>query len=349
MGSTLPGRGALIRPEHEMVHMFRLLALLVPILPVACSDYSFSPDDEADPGDTGQEPDIELRPETFDFGVVELGESETTEITLSNTGDAALLVGSLSYDPSSGELSLDEQTDPNGEFPWRLGTGESLTVEVTYTPTDTQADEAVLTAESNDPDEHEATAVQMGEGKGFEGFSTGWYVFDDGIAYETTSNPDHVVDHHGDEDLYWYEPSGAHGLVGSEDPEGDFEILRQYVLDNAGDPVEVDGPFDYDGDSDLDTYEWATFTYFLCEFYLEEDADPSTYEISSGTVDDGIQVMVNAEILGRIELGESGSWTLENADPGQVNTLVIILVDDSRVDKYVHDLAFYHDGEMVEG
>jgi hypothetical protein len=64
-------------------------------------------------------------------------------------------------------------------------------------------------------------------------------------------------------------------------------------------------------------------------------------------VDDGIQVMVNGAILGRISLGQAGAWPLSNAVPGQVNTLIIILVDDSRVDKYVSDLAFYRDGVMV--
>ena len=87
----------------------------------------------------------------------------------------------------------------------------------------------------------------------------------------------------------------------------------------------------------------------MCDFWLDSSADPTRYEISSGVVDDGIQVMVNGEILGRIKLGESGSWSLDNANPGEVNTLVIILVDDSEYDKYVHDLAFYLDGKMVTG
>ena len=64
-------------------------------------------------------------------------------------------------------------------------------------------------------------------------FSSGWYVLDDGIPYETVSNPNYSVDSHGDHDLYWYEPSGAHGLVDSIDPTGDFATMRQYILDRA--------------------------------------------------------------------------------------------------------------------
>ena len=40
---------------------------------------------------------------------------------------------------------------------------------------------------------------------------------------------------------------------------------------------------------------------------------------------------------------------LTNATAGEVNTLIIILVDDSASDKYVNELAFYKDGVMVEG
>ncbi len=60
--------------------------------------------------------------------------------------------------------------------------------------------------------------------------------------------------------------------------------------------------------------------------------------------------MVNAEILGHMGLGESPtSWSLASVGrPGEVNTLVVILVDDSRVDRYLRDLAFYKDGVMVE-
>ncbi|MDP6934435.1 MAG: hypothetical protein QGG40_16030, partial [Myxococcota bacterium] len=158
-----------------------------------------------------------------------------------------------------------------------------------------------------------------------------------------------VIDHHGDVDLYWYEPSGAHGIVDSSDPETDFATMRDYVIDNAGAPTEVSGPFTYDASSSISTYEYATFTYFLCDFWLDADEDPSSYEISSGSVDDGIQVMVNGEILGQLKLGESGSWGLDNATAGEVNTLIIILVDDSASDKYVNELAFYKDGVMVEG
>jgi hypothetical protein len=331
--------------------------LLLAGLLVSCSDYSFSeakdpPIDDTGPGlvDTGPTaPDILVGPPSWDFGTLDPGASAELELSISNTGDAMLVVTDVTYSASSGELSLDRMLGSNGSLPWRIDPGASLPVKVSYTPADDSADSGVVLVSSNDPDEATAEATQVGNGRLFEDFYTGWYVYDDGVPYETTSSGAHVIDHHGDEDLYWYEPSGAHGLIDSPDPEADFAVMRQYVLDHAGAPTVPTGPFSYDADSELATFEWATFTYFMCDFWLDPSDDPSLYEISSGSVDDGIQVMVNGAILGRITLGQSGAWPLSNAVAGQVNTLIIILVDDSAVDKYIHDLAFYRDGVMVEG
>jgi len=295
----------------------------------------------------GAGPDIVVEPEVWDFGTVAVGASSDLTVTLSNVGSADLHVDDVTYGSLTSELSMELQRGVNGPLPWVLAPGASASVLVRYAPVDDQADEGMVTVFSDDPDNAEAITVQTGNGLPFEGFSTGWYVWDDGVAYETTSNPSHTVDYHGDPDLYWYEPSGAHGLVDSADPTSDFAVMRQYVLDRAGPPVEPTEPFDYDADSTLSTFAYATFTYFLCDFYLDPSDDPSRYQISSGTVDDGVQVMVNGEILGRLELGSSGSWPLSNAHPGEVNTLIVILVDDSAVDKYVQDLAFYRDGVMV--
>ena len=88
----------------------------------------------------------------------------------------------------------------------------------------------------------------------------------------------------------------------------------------------------------------------LCDFWIDAADDPAQYEISAGSVDDGIQVMVNAEIIGHMGLGEAPkTWSLASVGrPGEVNTLVVILVDDSRSARYLTDLAFYKDGVMVE-
>jgi hypothetical protein len=158
------------------------------------------------------------------------------------------------------------------------------------------------------------------------------------------------VDHHGDHDLYWYEVSGAHGLVDSSDPVGDFAILRDYVIARAGGPSVVSGPLSFTSGSTLSTFEYATYTYILCDFWIEPTEDPAQFEVSAGSVDDGIQVIVNGEIIGHMGLGApTTSWSLASVGrPGEVNTLVVILVDDSAVLRYLIDLAFYKDGVMVE-
>lgn len=183
----------------------------------------------------------------------------------------------------------------------------------------------------------------------FEGFSSGWYVLDDGLPYETTSNPKYQVTYHGDPDLYWYEPSGAHGLIDSQNSTDDFATMRNYILERVPEPVKVSGPFNFDEMSTLSTFAFATYTYLLCDFKVEPDIDVSRYAISGGAVDDGIQVMLNGHIIGRRVLNEGYfSWTLDHAQPDAINSLIIILVDDSASHKYAHDLAFTLDGYMVE-
>ena len=87
----------------------------------------------------------------------------------------------------------------------------------------------------------------------------------------------------------------------------------------------------------------------LCATYLDPTIDVSRYAISGGAVDDGMQIMLNGQILGHRMLGETNfSWPLQNGIPGQMNTLIMILVDDSATNKYAYDLAFTLDGQMVE-
>jgi len=285
-----------------------------------------------------------ITPATYDFGTVDVGETETTQFTLQNIGGTPLSVARLFFDASSPELSLD-MTSP--AFPLSLVTGETAQVTVSYTPIDGIEDNGVLTAVSDVGDQ---TSEVLGSGKDFEGFSTGWYVWDPRIPVSTTTDPAHVVDHHGDEDNYFYENSGLHGMTGSLDIEGDFASLRDYVISNAGEPIVPDGPFTWGESSVLDAHNEASFTYFLCDFYLPEDADPSAYSLESLSVDDGLRIIVNGHIVGHQKITEpSGTWALEHAIPGAVNSLLVILVDDAAVHKGITSLAFWHDGVLVSG
>lgn len=318
------------------------------LLALSCSDYNLQGSEDVEPGDPEETaspgaPALSVSPDSHDFGSLAIGAASDAAVTLKSIGDAPVTVTRFEWGGST-----DLYYTPPAELPLTLDPGDTTIVVVSYEPTDEGDDEALLSVVSDDPDEPVQSVDLYGTVKPFEGFSTGWYVYDDGIAYETTSNSSYVVDHHGDTDLYWYEPSGAHGLLGSSDPDADFAVMRDYVIAAAGAPYPATEPFDYDASSSLATFEYATFTYFLCDFWLDAGEDPSRYTIASGSVDDGIQVMVNGSILGQLKLGQSGEWALDNADPGAVNTLIVILADDSASNKYIHDLGFYKDGVFVQ-
>lgn len=292
-------------------------------------------------------PDLVLDPLEHDFGTLAPFATADLSVSLSNQGDAPLTVRALDYSATSDELSFDALEEANGALPWLLEVGESRLLSVHYAPVNDTPDEGFITASSDDPAEPEAIASQIGNGVNLEDFESRCLVYDDGVAYETTSNPAYVVDSHGDADLYWYEPSGAHGMVGSSDPTTDFAILRQYVLDRGAE-VDLSGGISFDSGSSLSTFAYATYTYVLCDFYLRPGDDPASYTVSTGTVDDGIEVILNGAILGTVTLGSTGSFTLSGASGTDRNTLVVILVDDSASNRYLHDLRFLRDGAPVD-
>ena len=297
-----------------------------------------------------EEPNVELTPYSHDFGVLTIPDTASMAFTVSNTGEANLDVHALRLDTTSVELSLSLEESSNGALPWSIAPGETRTVTVHYEPTDNGIDYGEVVVSSNDPDEPEATSPVSGNGRSFSGFSTGWYIYDDGLDHETTSSPSHVVDSHGDTDLYWYEPSGVHGLMGSSDPAADFALMRDYVIAGAGAPTEVTGPISFSSTSHLATFAFATYTYIACDFWIEPDEDPVLYAVGADAVDDGVQFMVNGEILGHMFLHSPPQhWSLhEVGRPGEVNTLIAILVDDSRTNRYLNNLRFTRDGVMIE-
>ena len=296
---------------------------------------------------TDEVPDILLTPTSHDFGVIGIDDTDSAVFEVRNRGTADLVISELELFADSGELSLDRLEAANGALPWTLPPDEAREVTVHYSPTDDAMDGAELVVNSNDPARPEVSAYITGNGRGFSGFSTGWYIYDDGLDHETTSSPAHVIDTHGDTDLYWYEPSGVHGTT---DREADFARMREYVITGAGAPTEVTGPISFSSSSHLATFAFATYTYVACDFWIEPDEDPVLYAVGADAVDDGVQFMVNGHILGHMYLhSEPQHWSLhEVGRPGEVNTLIAILVDDSRSHRYLNNLRFTRDGVMVE-
>ncbi|MES2639229.1 MAG: hypothetical protein V4850_07085 [Myxococcota bacterium] len=326
----------------------------------ACSDYQLERD-LVEPGPAypnapwplpparvSPAPAIEVQPSFHDFGEGDPWLSTTQSVTLTNVGLKPLEVANLRYDTASVELVFNADEATNGQLPWVLQPGESRVTQVKYTPMDEGADQGTLVVDSNDPDDPRVNATQVGAAK-FTGFTTGWYIVNDDTPYDLTSNSTYRVDYDGDPDAYWYEPSGNHGMTASADVAADFADLRDYVITRAGGPTPVTGPLSFFAPSELPDMLEGSFSYILCDFWMDPSDDPSRYSISSGPVDDGIRVIVNGAILGELAYNQSGTWPLTNAVPGQVNTLVVILMDNAMWEKYVNDLAFYKDGVMVGG
>ncbi|MSP56827.1 MAG: choice-of-anchor D domain-containing protein [Myxococcales bacterium] len=304
-----------------------------PVVPVTVSGESVAPDIAVDPVDT-------------DFGTLDVGATASVDVTVRNEGSAPLDITDVTYTTgSSPELSM--RADATR---WILAPGEFIVVTVDYAPADASPDDGYITVYSNDPDEPQAIAAQIGSGREFEGFSTGWYIVDDSTNYETTSNPSYGIESYGDIDGYWYEPSGAHGLIGSADPAGDFATLHDYVMALAGAPTPVTAPLSFRTVSTVPTFSFASYSYILCDFWIDASDDPTLYEVRASSDDDGAQVMVNGQIVANWYLGAAGSVNIGSAiKPGEVNSLIVILMDNSASDKYLLDLGFYRDGLFVSG
>ena len=99
----------------------------------------------------GAGPVIAASGEEFAFVDVPIGCTAEQPIILSNTGTATLEVQNLDLNSGTYEFDLDLSTDKNGALPWSLEPDASITVAVTYTPTDEYSDTAYLFISSSDP------------------------------------------------------------------------------------------------------------------------------------------------------------------------------------------------------
>jgi hypothetical protein len=110
-------------------------------------------------------PDIEVLPTSHDFGSVLLGNSATTVITISNVGGHPLLVYSLDFQAgSSAYLAITVAPPLPVSIPAPDGMPNWIEIEVTYSPSDEDAHNAVLEIETNDPDEGVVQVALTGTG-----------------------------------------------------------------------------------------------------------------------------------------------------------------------------------------
>jgi hypothetical protein len=92
-------------------------------------------------------PELVISPDIFDFGDSPIPCEQEVELTLSNIGLEPLVIDSLDYTSSTGEMAL---FDAN-IWPITLNTYEEVAVSVTFAPTITGASLGILEVSSTDP------------------------------------------------------------------------------------------------------------------------------------------------------------------------------------------------------
>ena len=98
-------------------------------------------------------PEIEVLPTSHDFGSVLLGNSVTTVFTIYNVGGHPLLLNTVGLQPGSSAYFTISAVPPlPRSIPSPDGIPNWIEIEVTYSPSDEGAHNAVLEIESNDPD-----------------------------------------------------------------------------------------------------------------------------------------------------------------------------------------------------
>jgi hypothetical protein len=116
---------------------------------------------------TGIAPVIDVAPLAYDFGTLVVGCEDEQPITISNIGNAELVIQSFVIDADTSDLDFDDQTDANGDLPWDIPPGGSLEVMATHRPLDEDADSASLLIYSNDPATPMVTASLRGQAERF--------------------------------------------------------------------------------------------------------------------------------------------------------------------------------------
>ena len=139
------------------------IALLLPLLTVACVDYEVKGSENVNNGlEESGEPDIEVTPAAIDFGEVDVSDdsSHIEVVTVSNVGDASLEISDIL-------LADDEFVEV-----YTLGAigsvlvpaGQSTTFTVQFTPLTAADYTTQVLVHSNDPDEPEAPVDLNGSG-----------------------------------------------------------------------------------------------------------------------------------------------------------------------------------------
>ncbi|MFH1463787.1 MAG: choice-of-anchor D domain-containing protein [Pseudomonadota bacterium] len=114
----------------------------------------------------GIAPVIEISPTSYDFGTIWVGCENELALTVSNIGNADLVVDGYTFNSANTDLLFSGIDDENGgdDGLITLGPSESEEVFVSYLPLDEYADVAYLVVSSNDPFNPTVQVSQQGNG-----------------------------------------------------------------------------------------------------------------------------------------------------------------------------------------
>jgi MYXO-CTERM domain-containing protein len=202
-----------------------------------------------------------------------------------------------------------------------------------------------------------ASTVQVASAEPTEPVVIGWWSYFSNQKVDTTTSPQHQVTKFGDPNTYYYEPSGGHGL--QEDPnqlkpDVAWQKIVDFTLANSQN-VSLSPTFTIDTTSDLNQFTQAYFGWALVLLYVPKDKYCDNYRIHIGSVDDGLQAMANAKILGYANLGglQYIDMVEYNSNPPNlvlrpgINEIVLIHEDQAKVKRYVHEVWIEHNGAQV--
>ena len=113
---------------------------------------------------SGDAPVIVVKPDEYDFGLTYIGCEEVLEISISNHGNVDLEIDDIDYYVTTPQNLYSDPEDLNGAFPWVLGPGEEIFLNVDYFPIDLVDDDGYAVIYSNDPLRPEVEADQTGYG-----------------------------------------------------------------------------------------------------------------------------------------------------------------------------------------
>ncbi|MBI4685329.1 MAG: SBBP repeat-containing protein [Nitrospirae bacterium] len=107
------------------------------------------------------EPDIATSPSPYNFGSIDIGSSATTTFTISNNGNADLLIGTIILTgPNASEFNVQNDNCSNQT----ISPAGNCTVNVAFSPTSAGAKSASLSIPSNDPDTPTLNVLLSGTG-----------------------------------------------------------------------------------------------------------------------------------------------------------------------------------------